>query len=110
MSNDKAVQRKGNTNMTPVSTTQTKTTIETHPVQEYVGDERVNRILSGARVAKLRANLDLDAIGTFVVSKRDNGEMVVIDGGHRYTALMEEGFGEFEVTAVVHHDLDQAGE
>lgn len=86
------------------------TTIETHKASEYVRDDRVNRFLSPARVAKLRATLNLDGIGVFIVSKRANGDLIILDGGHRATALMEEDMGDLEVPAVVHHDLSEEQE
>lgn len=85
-------------------------TQETHPAKLYVRDERVNRIMSPARVAKLRANLDLEGIGSFIVSKRENDDLILLDGAHRSTALMEEGLGDVAIPALVHHNLTQARE
>ncbi len=87
-----------------------KTVIEVHKAKEYTRDDRVNRALSQARVAKLRANLDLDAIGVFVVSRRANGDMIILDGGHRHTALMVEDMGDLDISAIVHEGLDEEGE
>jgi hypothetical protein len=87
-----------------------KTAIETHPVKDYVRDERVNRFMSPARVEKLRANLNLEAIGVLTVSKRKGGELIILDGAHRTTALTEEGFEDLKVPANVHHHLTQAEE
>lgn len=85
-------------------------TQEQHAVKDYVRDERVNRFTSPARVAKLRAELDLEAIGMAVVSKRENGDLVILDAAHRCTALIEEGFGDIEMPALVHHNLSMARE
>lgn len=88
----------------------TRTSIETHPVSTYVRDDRVNRLLSPARVAKLRANLDVDDIGVFIVSQRPNGDLVILDGGHRATALIEEGLENHPVPATVYHGLTEEEE
>jgi len=85
-------------------------TREEHPAESLVRDERVQRALSDGHASRLAQKLDLDAIGTIIVSKRDNGEMVVLDGGHRITALMMSGYGERLVDCVVHHGLDIADE
>jgi len=85
-------------------------TQEQHAVKDYVRDERVNRVMSAARVAKIRANLDLEGIGMFVVSERKNGELVILDGAHRCTALSEEGLGDMAIPALVHHNLSMAQE
>lgn len=87
-----------------------ETKIETHPAKAYVRDERVNRIMSPARVAKLRAKFNLDGIGVFIASKRPNGELVLLDGAHRDTALMEEGLEDFPVSAVIYEGLSTAQE
>ena len=86
------------------------TTIEMHPAEAYVRDERVNRFMSPARVAYLRANLNPEGIGALVVSERENGDLIILDGAHRTTALIEEGFEKMEVPALVHHNLTPAEE
>ena len=91
----------------PVTKSKTE---EKHPASAYTRDERVNRLLSPSRVAKLRANLNLEGIGAVVVSKRANGDMILLDGQHRITALLEEGYDNFSVLTIVYHDLTEAQE
>jgi len=92
------------------ATMEQSVTLEGHLVKDYVRDERVNRVMSPARVAKIRANLNLEGIGFFIVSERENGELIILDGAHRSTALSEEGLGEMEIPALVHHGLTMAQE
>lgn len=75
-------------------------------------DERVQRALIPSRVKELTRTIDLDAIGVITVSARPDGQLMVLDGQHRVTALMELGMGDWEVTCHVHHGLtvqDEAG-
>lgn len=60
-----------------------------------------------SRLKRLKDNLDLDAIGVLHVVqyaiKGQNG-MWIIDGQHRWRALMDHGLGEWEVEVKVHLD------
>ena len=85
-------------------------TIEEHPAETLVRDERVQRSLRPGHVDRLAAKLNLDAIGTVVVSRRPNGDLVILDGGHRITALLKCDLGEWPVSCVVHEGLDGADE
>lgn len=67
------------------------------------------RKLVPAQVKKIMACLDLDAIGTLHVVNVQ-GQYWIIDGQHRWWALMNHGLGEWEVRCEVHVDVtDQAG-
>lgn len=66
------------------------------------------RDLVPARLKKLKDNLDLDAIGVLhVVQYQTNGKngYWIIDGQHRWRALMDHGMGEWEVEIKVHLDV-----
>lgn len=61
-----------------------------------------------ARLKKFLAELDLDAIGVLhVVEYAINGEaaMWIVDGQHRWRALIDHGFGEWMVEVKVHVDV-----
>lgn len=65
------------------------------------------RELVPARLKKLKEHLDLDAIGVLHVVQYPiggkNGSWI-IDGQHRWRALMDHGLGEWEVEVKVHLD------
>lgn len=74
-------------------------TLQPHPLAQ--------RELVPARLKKLSAHLDLDAIGVLhVVQYPINGKtaMWIIDGQHRWRALLDHGFGEWEVEVKLHAD------
>lgn len=78
--------------------------------EDLTMDLRVQRELDYRRVRQIAANLKLEAIGTLCVSKRDDGMMIVIDGGHRRAALIEAELGEVAVNAEVYSGLTLADE
>lgn len=66
------------------------------------------RQLLPSRLKKLKEELDLDAIGTLhVVRYEINGatKYWIVDGQHRWQALMDHGFGEWPVTVALHCDV-----
>jgi hypothetical protein len=66
------------------------------------------RELIPGHLAKIRANLDLDAIGVFhAVEYEINGvtKIWIVDGQHRWNVLMEEGLGEWVVEVSIHVDV-----
>lgn len=67
------------------------------------------RDVSQSHLKKLAAHLDLDSIGVLhAVETTIKGKsgLYLIDGQHRYLALMEHGFGEWVVEVKVHMDAD----
>lgn len=61
-----------------------------------------------ATVRKIKAKMDLDAIGTLHAVEYSIDDVLalwVIDGQHRLAALMEEGLGDWTVTVEVHVDV-----
>lgn len=72
-------------------------------------DPTVQRELIPAWARYLRDHLDLDDVGVFTVSRRDKGDFV-IDGQHRWWALMENNMGEWIVACDVRSGLGIEGE
>jgi hypothetical protein len=72
--------------------------------------ERVQRGLIPARAKALAGKLDLDALGIFTVSERNDGQLVVLDGQHRLEALLIHDMGEWEVTCHIYRGLSEAQE
>lgn len=73
-------------------------------------DIRVQRDLDPRRVRAIVADFDINAIGTLCVSERADGEMIVIDGGHRTAALIQTDNGDTLVNAEVYSGLTLADE
>jgi hypothetical protein len=66
------------------------------------------RELVPSRLKKLIANLDLDAIGVLhAVEYPIKGKTAIwiVDGQHRWRALMEHGMGEWQVEVKIHADV-----
>jgi hypothetical protein len=57
-------------------------------------DPRFQRDLDETRAKRLSKALNLSRIGHFVVSRRADGSMVVLDGQHRLTAMKMRGINE----------------
>lgn len=87
-----------------------KPTIKKVRANDLSMDITVQRDLDTRRVRKMAADLRLEAIGTLCVSRRSDGTMVVIDGGHRRGALIEAGEGDTPVNAEVYTGLELADE
>lgn len=77
---------------------------------ELTIDLRVQREIDQARIRAIKKDFNLNAIGTLCVSDRGNGEMVVIDGGHRKAVLDELNMSEVPVNAEVYEGLVLADE
>lgn len=80
------------------------------PINTLSVDLAVQRRLDRARVSDIARHLHLPAIGSIVVSERDNGDRVIIDGQHRAEALREAGHTEYLVDAYLYHGLTVAEE
>lgn len=87
-----------------------KPTIKKVKADDLAMDLRVQRELDYRRVRNIASNLKLEAIGTLCVSKRADGTLVVIDGGHRRAALIEADLGDVLVNAEVYTGLELADE
>lgn len=75
-------------------------------VSTLIVDPRIQRPLDKRRVTKIAEALNFDALGVITVSRRGNGDNVVIDGQHRVEALREAGHGSDGVTCRVFKGLD----
>ncbi|MFE6595182.1 DUF6551 family protein [Streptomyces sp. NPDC057781] len=78
------------------------------PVDELKIDEKAQRTLNEQRAMGIANNLVAEAIGTIVVSQRENGDRFIVDGMHRWHASKLRGITK--LVAEVHHDLDQQEE
>jgi hypothetical protein len=87
-----------------------KVTLEEIPVEELIRIEAVQRPLTDAWVRTLAREMDLDALGTFTASRREDGRLVLLNGGHRQAALFEIGMPDWPVRCEVYHDLTLAQE
>lgn len=66
------------------------------------------REISPTRIKKLIEAFDLDAVGTLHVVEypiRGSKALWIVDGQHRWRALMDSGFGEWEVEIKIHLDV-----
>ena len=68
-------------------------------------DPTVERNLDQRRVAKIAAELRIDAIGVPTVSRRVGGAHIVLDGMHRFAALTVAGLGDVPVPVAVYTGL-----
>lgn len=73
-------------------------------VDSLVPHPIAQRSIEESHVKNIRATLDLDAIGVIHVV-RIKGRLYIVDGQHRYRALMDEGCGEWLVEVRVHLDV-----
>lgn len=76
--------------------------LEMIPVKQLEIDRRVQRArLDRKKVERIKLKFNQRALGFLTVSRRIDGQMVVIDGWHRYVAVMELSDGEGLVPCVV---------
>lgn len=75
------------------------------PVKSLRVDPTYQRPLDNQRVRRMAKEFDLDALGTIEVSRRNDGQLFVIDGQHRISALFVIGFGEEKVPCLIHYGL-----
>lgn len=62
-----------------------------------------------ALIEEIAANFDPDKFGTLVVNERD-GTYWVVDGGHRFTALLRMGYEDQQVECWIYHELSEKSE
>lgn len=83
------------------------------PAKELWAEPAYQRAIIPGHVEKLKRNMDLDAIGSLLISRRKvqgKWRYVVIDGGHRHRALLELGLGDWPVSCLVYRDLSEEEE
>lgn len=78
------------------------------PVADLKTDEKAQRTLNERRAMSIANNLVPEALGTIVVSQRDNGDRYIVDGMHRWHVCKLRGIPT--LVAEVHHGLDQQEE
>jgi len=79
------------------------------PVAKMVVSAVAQRELNQARVDRIAADLDIEQLGTPVVSARDD-LFYVIDGNHRVNALRQHGWGDQYVQCWTYEGLDEEQE
>lgn len=77
-------------------------------LNELFVDEKVQRSVTKASVSKKVKEFDLNAVGTLIVSKRENGKYHILDGQHRWLAAMECGVEELDCE--IHINLSEREE
>lgn len=73
-------------------------------------DHRVQRPIDESRAADIARELDLTAVGTLVVSARDNGQFILLDGQHRVAGLRMAGHKHYHARCDVRRGLTLAEE
>ena len=58
-----------------------------------------------AKIAKIAKSFDPDLLGVIICSMRENGEIAIIDGSHRYHALVKMGLDYLNINALVYIGL-----
>lgn len=84
--------------------------IEWIQVKLITFDPRVNRGVTTSFVGGIAETYDCDALGAFVVSRREDGSLVYIDGQHRGASMVKLGLGDQKVPCIVHEGLTLAQE
>lgn len=73
-------------------------------------DHTVQRSLDTARAERIANDFDPNALGTFVVSRREDGTYHLIDGQHRHAVVVLLGHEDWELTCEVHTGLTREAE
>lgn len=85
--------------------------IERVRLDQLIIDPRIQRPIIPAHVKRIAESLDFNSLGVLMVSRRDNGDMVVLDGQQRRAALLQAGFdGRFSIQCEVLDGLSFADE
>jgi len=74
-------------------------------IRDLVSDSTYQRDLEPTKVYRIATNFDPDSFGTLVISKRTDGTLAIIDGGHRVAAMYDIGWEDQKVPAVIHTGL-----
>ncbi|MFW0790849.1 DUF6551 family protein [Gordonia sp. CPCC 205333] len=81
---------------------------ETVPTTDLKIDPQAQRTLNEKRAQKLAEEFIPEAVGTIIVSERDNGDKFIVDGQHRWRA--SQLLGRDSVVCEIHHGLTQTEE
>jgi hypothetical protein len=68
-------------------------------------DYTYQRVALEKKVNKIAKNFDPDVLGVIICSMRDDGSLAIIDGSHRYKALVQKGMNDYSVNALIYFDL-----
>ena len=63
------------------------------------------RALNARRVRKIVNEFDPDVLGVLEISERPDGQKVIIDGQHRWHAIMDMQWGDQLVPVIIHYGL-----
>jgi len=77
---------------------------------DLVVDLRVQRVTQQSHVDELVRDFDRAAMGALILSKRPDGSLHIIDGGHRWAASVIVLGKDATVPAVIHEHLTEAEE
>lgn len=80
------------------------------PARDLKLDPRVNRSIDRAWVVRLARSWDASLTGTLVVVARSDGDLIVVDGQHRYLAALELPDPDFMFRCDVRYGLSRAAE
>lgn len=79
-------------------------------VEDLIIDLSYQRKPNEQKVAKIIRDFDPNSIGVLICSMRENGDVAVIDGGHRIAALNAMNMGNTDVRCLVFFELTLAQE
>lgn len=79
------------------------------PIAQMKVNPLAQREMNQARVDRMAADFDLEALGTPVVSLRDD-HAFIIDGQHRIEALKQMGWGDQQIQCETYEGLTEADE
>lgn len=97
--------------MTATDTIPTNATQQWIKVTDLSTDPRVNtRPVNTRRVKQMAAKFDPDAIGVILVSRRADGDHIILDGQHRWALMYEVGWEDQSLPSLVHENLSLADE
>jgi hypothetical protein len=79
-------------------------------VSDLIVDYSYQRNPIPKKVKKIVESFNPDLLGVIICSMRENGEVAVIDGSHRYHALMAKGYYNMSINALVYFGLSHEQE
>lgn len=80
------------------------------PARQLMVDHTVQRPLDTARAERIASDFDRNALGTFVVSRRDDGTYHLIDGQHRHAVVILLGHEDWDLHCQVYVGLTRQEE
>src|SRR5579872_2634496 len=77
-----------------------QTTIEWLSVSDIGIDMAYQRLPALGKIKAISAHFDQNAVGVLIVSLRDNGQFIIIDGQHRLEAMKKQGITHAECKVI----------